>query len=164
MANKLTPLEQELEDNAIKYAIDILDRRINQRPVINLNDPHEVKQYLILKFAQLEHEVFGIIYLDIKNRLIGVEQVFRGTIDNCTIHPREIVKEGLAKNATSTILFHNHPSGTPEPSEADFTVTQRLSDALHLVGINVVDHIIVAGTRAVSFSETGMITRIKRPL
>ena len=119
--------------------------------------PAAVKDYLRLKLAGYEHEVFAILMLDNQHRLIAYSEMFRGTIDSASIHPREVVKEVLAHNAGALIMAHNHPSGHPEPSAADRQITQRLKDALALVEVRVLDHIVVGGLQTVSFAEEGLI-------
>tara|TARA_R110001592_G_scaffold141033_1_gene362285 strand:- start:9880 stop:10434 length:555 start_codon:yes stop_codon:yes gene_type:complete len=119
--------------------------------------PAAVKDYLRLKLAGYEHEVFAILMLDNQHRLIAYSEMFRGTIDSASIHPREIVKEVLAHNAAALIMAHNHPSGHPEPSAADRQITQRLKDALVLVEVRVLDHIVVGGLKTESFAELGYL-------
>lgn len=97
------------------------------------------------------------MFLDNKHRLISLEKVFYGTIDSATVHPREVVKLALEKNAAAVIFAHNHPSGVAEPSRADEMLTKRLKEALALVDIRVLDHIVVAGTEAVSLAERGLV-------
>lgn len=113
--------------------------------------------YLSVQHAGLEHEVFSVMLLDNRNRLIAYETMFRGTIDGASVYPREAVKQALAVNAAAVILTHNHPSGIAEASQADIHITERLTKALALVDIRVLDHIIVAGTTNVSFAERGLI-------
>ena len=121
------------------------------------SSPEIVKQYLGAKLAGFEHEVFAVLFLDNQHRLIRYVEMFRGTIDNASVYPREVVKEALKLNAAAVILSHNHPSGHPEPSKADRTLTKRLIDALALVDVRTLDHIIVAGHERVSFAELGLL-------
>jgi DNA repair protein RadC len=109
------------------------------------------------RLATREFETFCLIYLDNRHRLIACEDLFRGTIDGASVHPREVVKEALRHNAAAVILAHNHPSGVAEPSHADELITRRLREALQLVDIRVLDHLIVAGGETVSFAERGLI-------
>ena len=120
-------------------------------------NPSDTKRYLCLSLASLEWEVFACMFLDNKHRLISLEKVFYGTIDSATVHPREVVKLALEKNAAAVIFAHNHPSGVAEPSGADEMLTKRLKEALALVDIRVLDHIVVAGTEAVSLAERGLV-------
>ena len=122
-----------------------------------LSSPRKVQDFLSVRLGMLEHEVFGAIFLDNRHRLIEYVEIFRGTIDGASVHPREVVKLALAKNAAAVILVHPHPSGVAEPSRADELITKRLTEALALVDIRVVDHLIVAGGEVVSFAERGLI-------
>ncbi|HYD62581.1 MAG TPA: DNA repair protein RadC [Noviherbaspirillum sp.] len=120
-----------------------------------LSSPKAVKQYLQLLLARRPYESFAVLFLDVKNRLIAAEELFRGTLTHASVYPREVVKTALAHNAAAVILAHNHPSGTPEPSAADRTLTQALKQALALVDVRLLDHFIVAGTSIYSFAEHG---------
>jgi len=119
--------------------------------------PTFVKEYLHTKLADFEHEVFAVLFLDAKCRLIEYAEMFRGTIDSASVHPREVVKAALRLNAAAVIVSHNHPSGNPEPSEADKRMTQTLKEALALVEVRTLDHIVVGGADTVSFAERGLI-------
>lgn len=121
------------------------------------SSPTAVKEYLRAKLAGFEHEVFAVLFMDTHHRLIEYAEMFRGTIDGASVYPRELVKEALRLNAAAVIISHNHPSGNPEPSGADRALTQRLKEALGLVDVRVLDHIIVAGTDTTSFAERGLI-------
>jgi DNA repair protein RadC len=122
-----------------------------------LNSPKAVAHYLQLLFHGKAHESFVVLFLDVKNRLIEAEEMFRGTLTQAVIYPREIVKAALARNAAGVILAHNHPSGEPEPSSADLKLTQILKQALSLVDVRVLDHIVVAGRHTYSFAEHGQL-------
>ncbi|MDB5841941.1 MAG: hypothetical protein JWQ23_3893 [Herminiimonas sp.] len=124
---------------------------------VALSSPQAVKQYLRLLLAAKPYESFAVLFLDVKNRLIATEHLFRGTLTHTSVHPREVVKAGLAHNAGAVILAHNHPSGIADPSAADHTVTQTLKQALALVDIRVLDHFIVAGEQVHSFAEHGQL-------
>ena len=119
--------------------------------------PDSARRYFTLRLGIREHEVFTVAYLDSKHRLIACEEMFRGTIDGASVYPREIVKDALKHNAAAVIFAHNHPSGVPEPSSADQTLTKRLKAALALLDIRVLDHIIVGGHTYTSFSERGLL-------
>lgn len=119
--------------------------------------PELVKEYLVTKLAGFEHEVFAALFLDAKHQLIQYVEMFRGSIDSASVYPREVVKEALHHNAAAVIFAHNHPSGNPEPSQADKTLTQRLKEALMLVEVRSLDHIVVGGRQTVSFAELGLI-------
>ena len=122
-----------------------------------LSSPAAVRDFLRLTLAQREHEVFLAVLLDAQNRVLACEELFRGTLTQTSVYPREVVKCALAHNAAAVILAHNHPSGVAEPSHADQVLTQSLKQALALVDIKVLDHFIVAGSAALSFAERGLI-------
>ena len=119
--------------------------------------PQEVKNFVVAKLAGLEHEVFGVIFNDTQNRLIEYKEMFTGTISSASVYPREVVKTALRLNAENVIFVHNHPSNSLTPSNADEQLTKRLIDALGLVDVRVLDHIIVAGSKTTSFAESGLI-------
>ncbi|MBE0614007.1 MAG: DNA repair protein RadC [Burkholderiales bacterium] len=122
-----------------------------------LNSPGAVRDYLRLALAAREHEVFVLVLLDAQNRVLACEELFRGTLTQTSVYPREVVKCALEHNAAAVIFAHNHPSGVAEPSHADQVLTQSLKQALGLVDIKVLDHFIVAGASALSFAERGLI-------
>jgi DNA repair protein RadC len=122
-----------------------------------LDSPHKVRDYLRLGMARLPHEVFVALFLDAQNRLICDEPLFNGTLTQTSVYPREVVKRALHHNAAAVIFAHNHPSGLAEPSRADELVTRSLRDALALVDVRVLDHVIVAGHATVSFAERGLL-------
>jgi len=122
-----------------------------------LTQPEAVRRYLTAHLRGHSQEVFGCLFLDNRHRIIAFEELFFGTIDGATVHPREVVKRALAHNAAALILAHNHPSGVAEPSRADQAITRRLSDALNLVDIRVLDHIVVGDGPAVSLAERGLM-------
>jgi len=124
---------------------------------VALSSPHAVKQYLQLLLAPKPYESFAVLFLDVKNRLIACEELFRGTLTHTSVYPREIVKAALAHNAAGVILAHNHPSGTTDPSAADKSLTQALKQALALVDVWVLDHFVVAAREIYSFSENGLM-------
>lgn len=122
-----------------------------------LSSPQSVKQYLQMLFGGRGYESFVVLFVDVKNRLIATDELFRGTLMHTSVYPREIVKAALAHNAASVIFAHNHPSGSPEPSCADRSLTQVLKQALALVDVRVLDHLVVAGRLVYSFAEHGDI-------
>jgi len=140
-------------DEIVATALDILAVRLPQTDA--LTSPDTVKKYLVTRFSGLEHEVFSILLLDNRHRVLRYEELFRGTIDGCSVPPREVVKSALTANAV--ILAHNHPSGVAEPSRADTQLTKRLTDALALVDVRILDHLVVGGTETVSFAERGLL-------
>lgn len=122
-----------------------------------LTSPQVVRDFLRIKLGTLEHEVFAIIHLDAQNRVIDYVEMFRGTVSQTSVYPREVVKESLARNSAALILVHNHPSGVAEPSRADEMLTQTLKSALALVDVRVLDHLVVAGANILSFAERGLL-------
>ena len=123
----------------------------------SFNDPNAVRDYLRDYCMGLEQEVFGCIYLDSQHRLLGVEELFRGTINAAPVYPREVVKSALKHNAAAIILFHNHPSGVPEPSNADERVTHRVKKALEVIDVALLDHFVVGNPSIASFAERGLL-------
>ena len=122
-----------------------------------LSSPDAVRDWLRLHCANLAHEVFIVLHLDVRHRLIDAQELFRGTLTQTSVYPREVVKSSLERNSAAVLLAHNHPSGNTEPSQADRVLTQQLASALSLVDVRVVDHFIVAGDQILSFAERGLI-------
>lgn len=122
-----------------------------------LTSPDLVRDYLQLQLSDRSREVFACLLLDSQHRVICFEELFQGTIDSATVHPREVVKLALSHNAAAIILAHNHPSGVAEPSLADQNITQRIRDALNLVDIRLLDHMVVGSGVTVSLAERGLI-------
>jgi DNA repair protein RadC len=122
-----------------------------------LTDPAATRKYLLAKLRDMPHEVFACLYLDNRHRVIAFEELFRGTIDGTSVHPREVVRAALKHNAAALIFAHNHPSGVAEPSDADRRLTRRLQDALALVDIRVLDHFVVGDGEVASFAERGWL-------
>lgn len=119
--------------------------------------PGAVRDYLRIHFASQEHETFVALFLDSQNRLIEAEALFRGTLTQTSVYPREVVKAALKHNAAAVIFAHNHPSGVAEPSNADELLTMNLKQSLALVDVKVLDHFVVAGHAAISFAERGLL-------
>jgi DNA repair protein RadC len=123
-----------------------------------LTSPEATRDFIRLRLAEELNEVFGCIFLDNRHRVIAVEELFRGTIDGASVHPRVVVQHALtAHNAAAVIFYHNHPSGVVEPSQADLRITQRLKEALALVEIRVLDHVIVSFEGSTSLAERGLL-------
>ncbi|MBZ5875240.1 RadC family protein [Chromohalobacter israelensis] len=122
-----------------------------------ISQPALAFEYLQVLMQDYEHEVFSAVFLDSQHRVIRFEELFRGTIDSASVYPREVVKQALACNAAAVILVHNHPSGDPEPSDTDRRITQRLKEALGLMEIRVIDHIVVGSEGCESFAELGYL-------
>ncbi len=142
-------------DEIMTGARQALATRVRKGTVFT--SPKVAADYLIARLGQLQHEVFTLIYVDSRHRFIACQDLFRGTIDGASVHPREVVKEALRHNAAAVILSHVHPSGVAEPSRADEQITQRLKAALSLVEIKILDHVIVAGGDTISFADRGLI-------
>jgi DNA repair protein RadC len=143
----------------LQAAVEIARRQLSEtlRAGPSLASPKATRDYLSARLRDLEHEVFCCLYLDKRHRLIQCEELFRGTIDGASVHPREIVKLALQRNSAAVIIAHNHPSGVPEPSQADEFITQRIKEALALVDIRLLDHIIIGDGSSVSFAERGLV-------
>ena len=122
-----------------------------------LSSPSQAEAFLNARMRPLEHELFCMLVLDNRNRPIDFVELFRGTIDGASVHPREVVKEVLKLNGAAVIFAHNHPSGLAEPSQADEVITRRLTSALTLIDVRVLDHIVVGRTENVSFAERGLL-------
>ena len=122
-----------------------------------LSDPAGTRAYLKARLRDFHYEVFAVLHLDNRHRVIAFEELFRGTIDGASVHPREVVRQALKHNAAAVIFAHNHPSGVAEPSDADRHLTQRLKDALALVDIRVLDHFVVGDGEVASFAERGWL-------
>ncbi|MEO5685897.1 MAG: DNA repair protein RadC [Burkholderiaceae bacterium] len=122
-----------------------------------MSSPDAVKDYLRVGIGTLEHEVFVVLFLDAQHRLIVLKEMFRGSVSQTLVYPREVVKEALMCNAAAVILAHNHPSGAAEPSRADEFLTQSLKAALAMVDVRVLDHLVVGGTQVISMAETGRV-------
>jgi len=142
-------------EEVLTVAQSLAQQRIMGR--VLLNKAQTVKDFLVNKLGGCEREVFAALFLDTRHKLIAYEELFYGTVDGTEVSSREVVKAALRLNATVVILAHNHPSGNPEPSAADHRVTKNLSDALKLVEIRVVDHIVVGAGTSVSFAEHGYL-------
>ena len=146
---------QATADQILEAARQVIDQKIPRGALFT--SPELVKDYLRTKLAGFEHEVFAALFLDTKHRLIEYIELFRGTIDSASVYPREVVKAALRVNAAAAVFSHNHPSGNPEPSHADKVLTQRLREALAIVEIRTLDHIVVGSEGTVSFAEQGLL-------
>lgn len=124
---------------------------------VSLTNPEQARDLLVARLRDRPHEVFAVLFLDNRHRMLHYGELFRGTIDGSAVHPREVVREALERGAAAVILAHNHPSGVAEPSAADQAITRRLREALQLVDIRVLDHIVVGDSETVSFAERGLI-------
>lgn len=147
------------DDAIIERALRILaDRLAARKPKSDpLASPNETRDYLRLKYATVEREIFSVLWVDNRHRVLKHEELFFGTVNSATVHPREIVKSALACNAAAVVLAHNHPSGAPEPSQADRAITREITAALKLIDVRVLDHMIVATDTITSFAERGLL-------
>jgi DNA repair protein RadC len=139
----------------LELARRALAQQLTQKPLFNT--PQAVRDYLQLQLGGLHHEVFAVLFLDSQHRLIALEEMFRGTLTQTSVYPREVVKHALTLNASSVVLAHNHPSGTAQPSRADEALTHTLKAALALVDVRVLDHFVVTASQAVSMAELGLV-------
>ncbi len=142
------------ESEVLNHAAELLAPRVLGQI---LSSPRDAQDFLRTRLARLEHEVFAVLYLDNRHRVLAFEELFRGTLNGTAVYPREVVKRSLALNCAALILVHNHPSGNPEPSTADEVLTQRLREALSLVDVRVLDHLVVGCEGVVSFAESGRL-------
>jgi DNA repair protein RadC len=156
---ELSDFNQAIVSRKLQVAREILMRdlvaEMQASPV--LDSPVKVGDWLRLHCAGLEHEVFILLFLDMRNRLIAIEDMFRGTLAQITVYSREVLKSALQHNASSIIVAHNHPGGDPAPSKADRMLTMQITSALALVDVKVIDHFIVTGDRVLSFAERGIL-------
>jgi DNA repair protein RadC len=139
----------------IEIARRALAQELTQRPVFDA--PPKVKQYLQLQLGGREHEVFAVMFLDAQSRLVRFEEMFRGTLTQTSVYPREVAKRALELGCAAVILAHNHPSGAAEPSRADEYLTQTLKSALQLIDVRVLDHLVVGHGEVISFAERGLL-------
>lgn len=146
----------QTDDDVIHAAIHILENRLKTSGEA-MDSPSTVSDYLRLKLATYEYEVFAVLFLDNRHRVIAFEELFRGTIDGASVYPREVVREAIKHNAAAIICAHNHPSGIAEPSNADILITSRLKEALALIDVRVLDHIIVGSHTTTSLAERGQV-------
>lgn len=144
------------EDKAIYRAIKILERRLGEDGEA-LSSPQAVRDYLSPVLAEEEHEIFIALFLDAQNRVISSEPLFRGTLTQTAVYPREVIKRALHHNAAGVIFAHNHPSGRADPSDADMVLTAALKSALALVDVKSLDHFIVGKKKVMSFAERGLM-------
>lgn len=153
----MTTANQAIGPEVVQQALRYLRAKVRE-PGAAVTSPAMVRSYIQLHYAKAGHEreVFSVLYLDNRHRVLGFEEMFYGTIDTASVHPREVVKAALKHNAAAVIFAHNHPSGVAEPSRADEVLTRRLKDALALVDIRVRDHFVVGDGDPVSMAERGL--------
>lgn len=151
----LGPAKRARITAALELARRTLAEQLIDRPT--LGNPRESGDYLSARLRHLPYEVFACLYLDNRHRVLAFEELFRGTVDGASVHPREVVRACLKHNAAAVILAHNHPSGVAEPSAADQAITRELSQALQMVGIRVLDHLVIGHAEPVSMASRGML-------
>ncbi len=139
----------------LEIARRALAQQLRAAPVFD--SPQKVKDYVALRLAALDHEVFGVLFLDSQHRLIEMQELFRGTLAQTSVYPREVLRQALLLNAGAAILVHNHPSGVAEPSRADEVLTQSLVAALRVIEVRVLDHLVVGAGCVTSFAERGLM-------
>jgi DNA repair protein RadC len=143
------------EEELLQFAKTVIRQKFLRNAV--LKNPDDTRDYLIHELSLCEAEVFCCLFLDSRHRVIAFEPLFNGTINGASVHPREVVKKVLAHNAAAVIFAHNHPSGVPEPSQADIQLTNRLKDILNVIDVRTLDHFVIGAGEAVSFAERGLV-------
>jgi DNA repair protein RadC len=143
------------QEATIRQAISILETRLKNKEVYS--NPSEVKDLCRLKIGHMRDEYFCCLFLSAQHHLIAFERLFRGTVDGASVHPRVVVRRALELNAAAIIFTHNHPSGVSEPSSADIRMTSRLKEALALVDVRVIDHVVAGTSESTSMAEQGLL-------
>jgi DNA repair protein RadC len=154
-ATGLGPAKRARIAAALELARRSLAEQLADRPA--LSNPRESGDYLSARLRHLPYKVFACLYLDNRHRVLAFEELFRGTVDGASVHPREVVRACLRHNAAAVIFAHNHPSGVAEPSSADQVITRELGQALRLVGVRVLDHLVIGHAKPVSMAERGLL-------
>lgn len=152
---KYTISEAASSEALYDIILGLLEKKFYRSDV--MTSPQATKQFLLAKLAQRENEIFCCVFLDNRHRVIAFEELFQGTINGASIHGRIVLKRCLHHNAAAVIFAHNHPSSDPSPSSADIAITKRLTTALELIDVRVLDHIIIGGHQTVSLAERGLI-------
>lgn len=152
MKNKL--MQYATKEEIISCAISLLDNQIRENDL--LCSPKQTREFLTLQLSDELAEVFCVLFLDNHHRVISFDRMFNGTINGASVYPREVVRAAIKRNAAAVIFAHNHPSGVAEPSDADITITKRLTEALALIDVRVLDHFVV-GDEVVSMAESGLM-------
>lgn len=154
-ANGLGPAKRARIAAALELARRSLGEQLKKLP--SLGNPRDSGDYLRAQLRHLPYEVFACLYLDNRHRVLGFEELFRGTVDGASVHPREVVRACLRHNACAVIFAHNHPSGVAEPSTADKAITHELRDALQLISVRVLDHLVIGRGEPVSMAARGLL-------
>lgn len=153
----LTPSELNDAERQSLMALALATLAEQHRPGEILGSLEDTRRYLRIRLADRKNEVFGCLFLDNRHRVIALAELFQGTIDGSSVHPRVVVQKALELNAAAMLFYHNHPSGVAEPSHADEAITRRLKEALALIDVRVLDHIVVTTGESVSFAERGLL-------
>lgn len=148
-------LSADEKETVIELALTILARK--HRRGSALTSPDATRSYLRLELGERHHELFGVLFLDNRHRIIAKEELFYGTVDGASVHPRVVVARALELGAAAVVFFHNHPSGVAEPSQSDLRITKRLKEVLDMVDVRVLDHLVVSTEESVSMAERGLI-------
>ncbi len=148
-------LDSQQQEVILGLARDILATKLAAGEP--LSSPSDTRKYLQVLTGGYLNEVFGCIFLDSRHRIIESEELFHGTVDSSAVHPRVVVQRAIAHNAVAVVFFHNHPSGVAEPSASDRSITQRLKDALALIDVRVLDHMVVSADSTMSMAERGIL-------
>ncbi|MBX2869369.1 MAG: DNA repair protein RadC [Acidiferrobacterales bacterium] len=152
--NGLGPAKYALLQASLELGRRYLDQTLRKQGP--LSSPSQAAEFLTYQLRDLKREVFAVIYLDTRHQVIDYEELFTGTLNGATVHPREVVKSVLERNASAVILAHNHPSGIAEPSQSDATLTQRLRESLELIDVRLLDHLVIGDGEYVSMSDRGL--------
>jgi len=155
LAGGVGPAKRAELSAVLEIARRTLAQQLKEAPVFD--SPQKVKDFVALRLGALTHEVFGVLFLDSQHRLIEMQELFRGTLAQTSVYPREVLRQALLLNAGAAILVHNHPSGVAEPSRADEVLTQSLVSALRVIDVRVLDHLVVGAGTVVSFAERGLM-------
>ena len=148
---------RNINDATIAHALSILRDRMLPKNAPTLSSPEQTRAFLNLELGELDYESFCILHLDQQHRVLKFEHLFRGTLTQGAVYPREVLKATLDNNSAAVIFAHNHPSGVPKPSGADDAITERLKEALALIDVRVLDHIIIGGADSYSYAEQGKL-------
>jgi DNA repair protein RadC len=148
-------LNQTEQSTLIRLAIEVLEYR--HRPGQCFDNPQATRDYLQLHLSGRKNEMFGVLFLDNKHRLIANEELFSGSVSSASVYPRVVAQRTLECNASAVIFYHNHPSGNPEPSQSDIHITKRLNSALELIDVRTLDHLVIGKEGTVSFVDRGLI-------
>jgi DNA repair protein RadC len=163
----ISPVKQDIPDNAydlftdeeyatIVRAHDIIKQQYLRKSTV-LSSPELTRKFLSLHLSHEQFEVFGVLWLDNRHKVLETVNLFNGTVDGAAVYPRVVATSALRHRASACVFFHNHPSGNPEPSQADIDLTKRLKDCLALIDVRVLDHLVIGGNESISLAERGLL-------